>query len=76
MTAECTVETLPLSYWSTLHTVMPNEIVMFARFSGHGNSVYNIICLLTKKKKQMYIYFLAHEDIITPMRISNPLGKA
>ena len=53
MTTECTVETLPLSYWSTLHTVMPHEIVMFAIFSGHGNLIYNIICLLTKKTKKV-----------------------
>ena len=43
---------------------------VFARFSGHGNSIYNIIPLLKKKKKCIKIlnllipYFLSGEIVV------------
>ena len=49
------------------HTVL-------AGFSGHDNSIHNIIPLF-KKFKKMYICFLAHEVMITWMCISSLLGK-
>ena len=44
------------------------------KLNYHVNSIQNIIPLLKKEKK--YIYIIALEVIIiTRMRISNPLGK-